>query len=82
MTNTIASLAIELTLATNWTGIAVGTNELGYVVTNHTAIVSYEGEVKRYTIKQTPAPFAVWREQKIVIFYNRYEIMTNCINVK
>jgi hypothetical protein len=55
------SLRIKLTAATNWTGVANGTNELGYVTTNHQAQVIYEGATNLFLLKSVPTSIAVWR---------------------
>ncbi len=59
MTNLITILS--LTLATNWTGILVGTNEMGYVSTNHSLTVHYDGTEHTFTLKSVPSNVAVWR---------------------
>lgn len=61
MTNLIASIVISLNLSTNWTGMNEGTNELGYVLTNHIATVVYEGQTNQFTLKSVPSGMAVWR---------------------
>lgn len=61
MTNLIAQLIVTLTLATNWTGTVKDGQELGYVVTNHVATVTYEGTSNVFTLKSVPGNVAVWR---------------------
>jgi hypothetical protein len=59
MTNLI--FAITLSLITNWTGLKVGTNELGYVMTNHTANIVYHGATNSFVLLSEPSDLAVWR---------------------
>lgn len=73
MTNLLAQLAINLVLATNWTGVYSGTNELGYVVTNHIAVITHEGATNEVQLKSVPSSTAVWRPAAVVQSY----IMTN-----
>lgn len=54
---------LSLQLVTNWTGHVSGTNELGYVATNHIAIVRYDGATNEFKLKQVPSNIAVWRER-------------------
>lgn len=61
MTNIIAEITVTLALVTNWTGVSVGTNELGYVATNHAARIIYEGETNVFQLKSVPSRIAVWR---------------------
>lgn len=65
MTNLIAQLVVFLTLGTNWTGSIRDGQELGYIVTNHVATVTYDGEVKQFTLKSVPGNVAVWRPQPV-----------------
>jgi len=60
-------VASVLSLATNWTGITSGTNELGYVVTNHHAIVVYQEKTNSFFLKLDLSPVAVWRERRLEI---------------
>ena len=59
MTNLIFTLMFSA--VTNWTGVTSGTNELGYVVTNHQAQVIYEGATNLFLLKSVPTSIAVWR---------------------
>lgn len=59
MTNLVAT--IVLTLSTNWTGVTSGTNELGYVMTNHAAALQYDGKEYTLPLKSDPGSVAVWR---------------------
>lgn len=79
MTNLIATIVIHLTLSTNWTGHINGTNELGYVLTNHVAVVTYEGQKREFTLKSVPSDRAVWRVLTYPTnFYNHnWSILTN-----
>lgn len=61
MPNLITELSISLVVITNWTGVQLGTKELGYVATNHVANVCYEGEKYEFPIKTTGSDVAVWR---------------------
>lgn len=61
MTNLIAEVTIALNLATNWTGHVVGTNELGYVLTNHVAEISYQSNKYSFTLTNTLSDKALWR---------------------
>lgn len=62
MTNLIAHIVITLTLATNWTGHVVGTNELGYIVTNHVATITYQDVKHEFVLTNTLSDKAVWRQ--------------------
>lgn len=65
MTNTINSVTIAivwLVAVTNWTGHRVGTNELGYIATNHVLKCEYQGKSYDFTLKTEPGTTAVWRE--------------------
>lgn len=64
MTNIIAEMTVTLALATNWTGISAGTNELGYVVTNHQARIIYDGQTNVFELKSVPSGIAVWRPKQ------------------
>jgi len=62
MTNLVAELT--LVLATNWTGYNFNEKELGFVFTNHIAIVKYETNTYPFTLKSTASSIAVWRDYK------------------
>lgn len=70
MTNLLATIAVQLSLATNWTGVYFGTNELGYVLTNHEAVVVYQRETNKFLLKSVPSNIAVWRPQMTVLITN------------
>ena len=61
MTNLLAQISIVLSLCTNWTGIISGTNELGYVATNHTAVVTYREKQHSFLLLSENSNLAVWR---------------------
>jgi hypothetical protein len=64
MTNTINSVTLAivwLVAVTNWTGHRVGTNELGYVATNHVLKCEYQGQSYDFTLKSEPGVVMVWR---------------------
>ena len=61
MTNLLSQISIILSLVTNWTGVTVGTNELGYVATNHTAELTYQGVKREFHLLSEPSSIAVWR---------------------
>jgi hypothetical protein len=63
---------LTLDRATNWTGHVVGTNELGYVVTNHTAHLVYQGATNHYQLKSVPTDIAVWRESQVRCYITNY----------
>jgi len=68
MTNTVNSVTLAivwLVCATNWTGHRVGTNELGYVATNHVLRCEYQGVKYDFTLKTEPGAVAVWRPEGI-----------------
>ena len=64
MTNLLSQISIILSLVTNWTGVTVGTNELGYVATNHTAELTYRGVKREFHLLSEPSGIAVWRPHK------------------
>lgn len=66
MTNLLFTIA--LVLSTNWTGYINGTNELGYVLTNHVATVVYRGRTNEFTLLSEPSGTAVWRPQQATIW--------------
>ena len=83
MTNLIFTLMF--TAVTNWTGVANGTNELGYVTTNHQAQVIYEGATNLFLLKSVPTSIAVWRPMETLNIStwnvtNKYPyyVITNC----
>ena len=61
MTNLLSQISIILSLVTNWTGVTVGTNELGYVATNHTAELTYRGGKYSFRLLSEYSDIAVWR---------------------
>lgn len=67
MTNLVAEMAVTLALVTNWTGVNVGTNELGYIATNHAARIIYDGKTNVFQLQSTPSSIAVWRPLPKVI---------------
>jgi hypothetical protein len=72
---TIQSLTVALIAATNWTGHINGTNELGYVVTNHVATIRYQGQTNEFHLKSVPTGIAVWRPQ--IIWVTNYLALKN-----
>ena len=66
MTNLIAEISIALICVTNWTGKMVGTNELGYVSTNHVATIRYDGVDRTIELKSVPSNLAVWRPMEVI----------------
>ena len=66
MTNLIAELSIALICVTNWTGKFAGTNELGYVSTNHVATIRYDGSERTIELKSVPSNLAVWRPMEVI----------------
>ena len=71
MTNLVAEIVVTLTLATNWTGVNFNNHEVGYIVTNHTATITYEGEKKDFALKSVASNIAVWRPA------NNWLVITN-----
>ena len=57
---------VTLELATNWTGVINQKQELGYVVTNHIANITYQNEVSHFTLKTVASDIAVWRPLVLV----------------
>lgn len=53
--------ALHLDAATNWTGLMSGTNELGYVVTNHNLHVYYMGATNQFCLRTDNSTVAVWK---------------------
>jgi len=70
MTNLIASIVITLTVVTNWTGHHNKSLELGYIVTNHVANLTYEGETHAFQLKSVPSENAVWRPRTLLLLTN------------
>lgn len=66
-------LVIKLELATNWTGYMVGTNELGYVLTNHVAEITYQSNKYSFTLTNTVSDKAVWRPTQTLYVTNYNE---------
>lgn len=64
MTNLITQVTLAFVLITNWTGVVFEKQELGYVATNHTLKVQYEGKAFEFQLKCVPSNKAVWREQQ------------------
>lgn len=59
MTNLVVKLS--LLLVTNWPAIYEGTNQLGYVSTNHVVSVDYENRHHEIVVKTDQSNIAVWR---------------------
>jgi len=75
MTNTINSVTLAivwLVATTNWTGHHVGTNELGYVATNHVLKCEYQGVKYDFTLKTEPGTVAVWRPEERNYFITNF----------
>lgn len=68
MTNLVAEIVVTLTLVTNWTGVNFEGKELGYVATNHTATLTYEGKPHEFELKTVPSNIAVWRPLEPCLF--------------
>jgi hypothetical protein len=75
MTNII--WAITLVTITNWTGHMVGTNELGYIATNHSLTVNYNGTDHKFTLLSEPGNVAVWRPQDTTLQWLKGATLTN-----
>jgi hypothetical protein len=61
MTNILTSIVITFVLITNWTGVQFNGKELGYTVTNHVAVITYQGGTNQFTLKSGASDVAVWR---------------------
>jgi hypothetical protein len=72
MTNII--WAITLVTITNWTGHMVGTNELGYIATNHSLTVNYHGTDHKFTLLSEPGNVAVWRPQESMLYATNFYV--------
>ena len=57
-----AALTLRLDTVTNWTGVNHDGQELGYVVTNHVAVIYYQGATNEFTLKTTASEIAKWRK--------------------
>lgn len=71
------SITLRLETITNWTGVLQNGQELGYVATNHVAVVYYQGATNEFTLKTTASETAKWRPS-VAIKYNAGN-MTNVI---
>lgn len=69
MTNLIATVAMALNLSTNWTGYDFNGQELGYVLTNHVAMIRYQNETHTRLLKSVQSSIAVWRPKESITNY-------------
>ena len=62
-TNSVAEYKtdIRLDLITNWTDVQFSGKQLGYVATNHVAIIVYQGATNEFVLKSVASEKAVWR---------------------
>lgn len=67
MTNIIQQISIIISLVTNWTGVSVGDKQLGYVVTNHTAEIVYQGKTNKVELLSEPSSIAVYGNWGLVV---------------
>ena len=54
-------MSVQKELQTNWTGVSFQGKELGYVVTNHVATVTYLDTTNQFTLKTDTSNRAEWR---------------------
>ena len=55
------SITLRLDQITNWTGVIADGKELGYVATNHVAVLYYQGATNEFKLKTSQSEIAKWR---------------------